>query len=78
METQNHSMQDLFAQLGLPADSAAIDAFIRRHAPLDGAIPLHEAPFWSATQATFLRTELCEDADWAAIVDELNARLRTP
>lgn len=77
MEMQRHSMQDLFAQLGLPADNAAIDAFIRRHAPLDQAIPLHEAPFWNASQATFIRTELYEDADWAEIVDDLNARLRT-
>lgn len=76
METQRHSLHDLFSQLGLPAEPEAIETFIRQHAPLEGSIALHEAPFWSPAQANFLRTELCEDADWAEVVDELNGQLR--
>jgi len=76
METPIHPLSALFAQLGLPDDSASIDAFIARHAPLAGDVPLASAPFWNPAQATFLREEIAEDADWAEIVDTLNARLR--
>lgn len=34
-----------------------------------------EAPFWNQAQATFLKDELLEDAEWAPVVDELNVRL---
>ncbi|MGB9193507.1 MAG: DUF2789 family protein, partial [Azonexus sp.] len=37
----------------------------------------HEAPFWSAAQASFLREAIGDDADWAAIADELNLKLHT-
>lgn len=76
METPIHPLSALFAQLGLPDDAASIDRFIARHAPLDGAIPLAAAPFWTPAQAAFLREEIAEDADWAEVVDTLNARLR--
>ncbi|MEZ5627834.1 DUF2789 domain-containing protein [Denitromonas sp.] len=76
METPVHPLSALFAQLGLPDDSASIDAFIARHAPLAGDVPLAAAPFWSPAQASFLREEIAEDADWAEVVDTLNARLR--
>ncbi|KAA3652121.1 MAG: DUF2789 domain-containing protein [Proteobacteria bacterium] len=76
METPIHPLSALFAQLGLPNDSASIDAFIARHAPLAGEVKLAEAPFWSPAQASFLREEIAEDADWAEVVDTLDARLR--
>ncbi|NMG65312.1 DUF2789 family protein [Azoarcus indigens] len=76
MESPLHPMSSLFAQLGLPADGAAIDRFIAEHSPLPGNIPLAEAPFWTPAQAAFLRDEIREDADWAEIVDQLNTRLR--
>ena len=76
METLRHSIHDLFAQLGLPSETAAIDRFIRQHSPLDGELALHQAPFWTASQANFLRCELIEDADWAEVIDRLNSRLR--
>jgi len=76
METPVHSMANLFAQLGLPQDSAAIDAFIARHAPLPDDVPLPEAKFWTPAQATLLREALRADADWAEIVDQLSVRLR--
>lgn len=76
MDFPNPGFTELFAQLGLPGDPAAIDGFIAEHAPLPAAISLAEAPFWSASQAAFLREELQEDADWAEVIDELDARLR--
>ncbi len=74
MESPLHSMTHLFAQLGLPADEAAIERFIATH-PLPDTVPLADAPFWSPAQAAFLRDELREDADWAEVVDQLNVRL---
>ncbi|KAB2963461.1 DUF2789 domain-containing protein [Zoogloea sp.] len=75
MESQTHSIANLFAQLGLPDESAAIDAFIASH-PLPHDVQLFDAPFWSAAQAAFLKTEIAEDADWSPVIDTLDARLR--
>ena len=46
--------------------------------PLAEAIELADAPFWSASQASFLREQLNKDADWAEVVDQLNLLLRRP
>lgn len=78
MEAPVHDFSELFAQLGLAPDAAAIDAFIRSHAPLAEDVRLAEAPFWNSAQAAFLREELAEDADWAELVDQLDAALRAP
>lgn len=69
------SMQNLFAQLGEPNDEAAITRFIEKHGHLRGHTHLHEAPFWSPAQAAFLRDAIVQDANWAPVVDTLNARL---
>lgn len=76
METPVHSMSSLFAQLGLAADKSAIERFIDTHAPLREEVTLADAPFWSPGQAAFLREAILEDADWAEVIDELNAELR--
>ena len=76
MDTQLHTLNKLFAQLGLPADSEAIDRFIATHHPLDNGIALYRAPFWNSAQRSFLKEEIIEDADWAGVIDELNSRLR--
>lgn len=76
MENQQHTIHQLFAQLGLPDDPASVDAFIVTHAPLPHDIRLADASFWTPTQAAFLRAEIAEDADWSAVVDTLDARLR--
>lgn len=75
METPLHSMRNLFAQLGLPSDQASIDEFIASHSPLPENMKLADAPFWTPSQAAFLREEILEDADWAEVVDQLNASL---
>lgn len=76
MESQIHSVAHLFAQLGLPSDEAAIERFIASHAPLPGNVALSEADFWSPSQAEFLAGEVAFDADWAEVVDQLDALLR--
>ncbi len=76
MEKTIHTMTNLFAQLGLPNSNDEIAAFIKTHSPLPEAVKLADAPWWTPSQASFLREELAEDADWAEIVDQLNAALR--
>jgi hypothetical protein len=76
MEMHVHSVSHLFAQLGLPADDASINQFVAMHAPLAGGVSLTDAPFWSRAQADFLAGEIARDADWAEVVDQLDAMLR--
>jgi hypothetical protein len=76
METNLHSMGNLFAQLGLPSEPTAIEDFIATHRPLGDGVALYRAPFWSASQRAFLKEEIIEDADWAGVIDDLNGRLR--
>lgn len=76
MEKSVHPFTDLFDQLGLASEPDAIAAFIKAHAPLPEHVRLADAPFWNPSQASFLRDEISEDADWAEVVDQLNAALR--
>ena len=78
MELITPNMENLFAQLGEPNDEAAITRFIGKHGHLTGSTELHDAAFWSASQATFLRDAIALDAHWAPVVDELNAKLHLP
>jgi hypothetical protein len=76
MDLTDHSLPNLFRQLGLPSTQPEIDSFIARHRPLRDEIELADAPFWTSGQAQFLREEIGEDADWAELVDQLNVLLR--
>lgn len=76
MESAQHSLPELFCQLGLPDEPGAIDAFISNHAPLPELLSLPDAPFWTPAQAAFLRDGWKDDADWAEVIDQLNVRLR--
>lgn len=78
MEETIHPFHELFEQLGLPADAASIRAFLTTHAPLPADMRVDEAPFWTPAQASLLREERAEDADWAEVVDQLNDALHTP
>lgn len=71
-------MSSLFAQLGKANDAGSIRRFIESKAPMGDDVQLHEAVFWSASQATFLREALLDDAEWAPIVDALNSELHGP
>ncbi len=77
MTPMNHSFSELFAQLGLPNHPEEIRHFIWQHSPLDPQLRIEEAPFWTPAQACLLREELAANADWAQLVDQLNAALRT-
>lgn len=76
MDLSTHSMPALFKQLGLPSDSASIDTFIIRHTDINRQAPLYKASFWNTSQATFLKEAVEDDADWAEVVDQLDAMLR--
>ena len=76
MNSSYHRFTELFQQLGLPADVENIKGFLDRHSPLAPSVRLEEAVFWTPAQAALLRDELWQDADWAEIVDQLNAALR--
>lgn len=76
MDTPTHEFRDLFDQLGLPSDEAEIRKFCEQHKLKDGVI-LPDAKFWTTSQAQFLRENWHLDADWAVLIDRLNASLRT-
>ena len=76
MEQPNHTLAELFKQLGLPDDSTSIEEFIATHRPIPEGTRLPEASFWNESQRRFLSEEWEEDADWAELVDTLNNRLR--
>jgi hypothetical protein len=71
-----HSMTCLFAQLGLPSEPSAIETFIELNSPLGRDVRLHEAFFWTSSQAEFLHEQIQYDADWAVIIDKLDSGLR--
>jgi len=76
MDLSNHSMTDLFDQLGLPSAEADIQQFVAMHRPLPDVVKLADASFWTPSQAQFLRDEINEDAEWAPVVDQMNLMLR--
>ena len=76
MDTNPHTLNTLFEQLGLASDDADIERFVATHGALRSELSLEEAPFWSEGQAAFIREALQEDSDWAEAVDELSALLR--
>lgn len=76
MESPLHDQADLFRQLGLPDEPAAIGQFIASHRPIPPDVALADAPCWTPSQARFLREEITKDADWAVVIDALNLALR--
>lgn len=76
MYTPIHSISSLFEQLGLGSSEEEMNAFIAANSPLPAVVKLHDAVFWNTSQQTFLRQMKQEDADWAEIVDQLDAMLR--
>ncbi|GLH68726.1 hypothetical protein GETHPA_02590 [Geothrix rubra] len=72
MDTHLHPMTELFAQLGLPSNPEAIQAFIETNRPRAAHLALPDAPFWTSSQAEFLRDQVQNDADWAGVIDALD------
>jgi hypothetical protein len=75
METPFHPLAELFRQLGLADEPAAIERFVASHRPLPAGVSLCDAPFWTVSQAQFLRQAIHHDADWAEPVDSLAVML---
>jgi hypothetical protein len=71
-----YTLNTLFAQLGLDDSDEAIERFINASGPVPESIPLHEAPCWNKAQSDLLREAVSNDADWAEVVDQLDALLR--
>ncbi|WGY47731.1 DUF2789 domain-containing protein [Vibrio sp. ABG19] len=76
MELHQHGMAELFEQLGLGSSPQEMRDFITQHKHQRDSAPLHEAGFWSASQAHFLKQAIEQDADWAELVDQLDVMLR--
>lgn len=76
MELHQHRMTELFEQLGLGSSSHDIEHFIQSHRHHRDTTPLHKASFWNKAQSSFLRQAIEDDADWAELVDQLDAMLR--
>ncbi|MGD8108940.1 DUF2789 domain-containing protein [Vibrio sp. TRT 21S02] len=76
MEIQPHTIPELFSQLGLGSSDDEIRDFVEHHNGLVVGTALHEAFFWSASQAAFLKEAIEDDADWAEVVDQLDVMLR--
>ncbi len=76
MDTTQHNLHTLFAQLGLDNDEGSIAAFIQSNSPLDKELAIYDAPFWNESQASFLQESMEEDSDWAIVVDHLATLLR--
>ncbi|STZ09654.1 Protein of uncharacterised function (DUF2789) [Moraxella caprae] len=74
LDNAEHTMNDLFTQLGLPNSDSEIDAFIKNN-QLPENVTLADAPFLDEQQSMFIREEWKLDAVWSLVIDELNARL---
>lgn len=76
MFEQQPTLELLFEQLGLDADTASIDNFIKTH-QIGADVNIVDALFWNDGQKQFLRQKLLADDDWAMVVDDLNERLHS-
>ena len=76
MENLEHTMSDLFAQLGLPNGDEEINYFIHQHRPIPDILTLEKATFWNNGQSQFIHEALNDDSDWTELVDQLDTRLR--
>lgn len=75
LESNTHTLESLFDQLGLASSEAEIDAFIASH-QLSADVKLEDADFWDSGQREFFREAREADADWVTVVDDLDALLR--
>lgn len=74
MDTSEHTMANLFLQLGLENSDEAISGFISTHR-LAKDTTLEQASFWTPSQAQFIKECLEHDSDWADVVDQLNVQI---
>ena len=74
MQISQPKLPELFAQLGMDTSDAAIERFFAEHS-LSGRTGVVEAPFLKTEQKITLLQMRLEDAEWADLVDEMDARL---
>ena len=74
MDTTTPSLNTLFQQLGLKSNDSDIDQFIRQH-KLHRRTLIEDAPFWSSSQAQFLKEERRQDGNWSEVIDYLDGLL---
>ncbi len=72
----NATLEHLMEQLGLSTDGDSLQDFVNTHGPLPPATRLEDASFWNESQSAFLREAIAQDAQWAPMVDQLDALLR--
>ncbi|KZN65416.1 hypothetical protein N473_12870 [Pseudoalteromonas luteoviolacea CPMOR-1] len=75
MDNSYHSLNALFAQLGLDNSDEHISQFIDNN-KLPSSTLIVDAPFWNQGQKHFIEESLREDADWSEIIDTLDTLLR--
>ena len=75
MGTTQHSLSDLFKQLGLPHENDAVAQFISQHQGACRHCSLLQAPIWTTSQLAFLNEAIAQDADWAGVAERLQAAL---
>lgn len=78
MNNAIHSFHELFAQLGLPNENHEIAHFLTTHASIADGFRLPDAPYWTRSQAAFLRESLLQDSEWSGLVDQLSKALCSP
>ncbi len=76
MEQPVHTLNGLFAQLGLPDSDEDIAAFVERHKPVAAGTYLYQLDMFTPSQQAFLQEALAADADWAEVIDVLDGMLR--
>lgn len=76
MNKPSHHFSELFAQLGLANDDRSIAQFLSNYTGRSQGVRLPDAPFWTRSQAAFLRESLSQDSDWTGLVDQLSKALR--
>jgi hypothetical protein len=69
---------ELFAQLGLPSEPGDILHFLTVHHAMADGVRLPDAPYWTLSQASFLRESLSHDSDCSDVVDQLSNALQGP
>lgn len=74
MEIDTQSLHSLFDQLGLASDEHSIRKYCAENF-LDEGINLADAAFFTLHQSQFLSEGWHHDADWAIVIDQLNANL---
>ena len=76
MDISEHDLNHLFAQLGLPSETADIELFIAKHKPLAHDVRIALADWWTPSQRAFLEEAIDDDSDWAIVVGQLDSLLR--